>query len=90
MLDVINALPNNSIFIRGNLYSDNAISGNMPPEYLNGGTLFISKVNERLIIRYQRQNANSVLEPPTEYIGTTENGNPTTLKWFSTTLTEVS
>ena len=90
VIDVINALPNDSIFIRGNQYSDNNISGNMPPDYMNGGTLFISKVNTRLIIKYQRQNANSVLEPPTEYIGSTENGNPTTLKWFSATLTEAS
>ena len=46
VLDVIKAMPDQSIFIRGNVYNDNTIAGDMPPGYINGGVLIIIKSNK--------------------------------------------
>lgn len=78
------------MFFRGNSYNDAAISGHMPPGYINGGTIIIINSTGKYMIKYIRQNAVSLLDPPEEYIGTTENNNPTTLKWYKVTLENVS
>ena len=89
LLDVIRALPNDTMFFRGNTYNDAAISGHMPPGYIDGGTLIIINSNGKHMIKYIRQNAVSLLDPPEEYIGTTENNNPITLKWYKVMLENV-
>ena len=58
----------------------------MPDGYLNGGLLEIMHIGNKYIIRFTRQNVNSITAPEL-YLGSVASNNPTEITWKKVTIT---
>lgn len=85
-IDVVRALPTGSILLFEIVYNSGWISSGMPDGYINGGLLEIIHLGSRYIIRFTRQNTNSIATPDL-YLGSVASNNPTEITWKKVSMT---
>ena len=82
ILDIIKAVPNYSIFIVGIPYNHGSIAEeNMPTGFKNGGTLIITKINNKITVWYIRNNKESLLSSPEIYFANVMETDCSSIKW---------
>lgn len=83
-IDVVRALPVNSILLFELVYNGGWITSGMPDGYTNGGLLEVIHLGVRYIIRFTRQNQNTIATPEL-YLGSVASSNPTEITWKKVT-----
>lgn len=84
-LDVVKKMPTNTMLLFELVYNGGWIKSGMPDGYQNGGILEIIHLTNRYIIRFTRQNQNSIATPDL-YLGSVASSNPTEITWKKVTL----
>ena len=79
-IDVVRALPTGSMLLFELVYNGGWIVSGMPDGYTNGGLLEVIHLEARYIIRFTRQNQNSIATPEL-YLGSVAASNPTEITW---------